>query len=191
MIVFQIFIAWFLADFLTGLVHWFEDKYLDETQTLNFLASTAEENDLHHRKPTAMVASTPWTNMKSAAAIGWPLAAVLWIFGLPMWVWLVPFFASFGNLVHRWSHMPARHLPSWIRFMQATGIFISRDHHDAHHRSMKQLIPKHLAGYKFCPMTNWVNPILDTMKFWSALERVLGWCGLKTTRDRFSAPPSI
>lgn len=183
MIVFQILIAWLLADLLTGFVHWFEDAYMDSF-SLNFLDSLAKENDLHHRKPTAMLASHWFTNIASAVAIGWPLAIVLLCVGLPPLVWLVPFFASLGNLIHRWGHMPDRMLPPWIKFMQWTGLFITFEHHDAHHRSMKQLIPKHLAGYRFCPMTNWVNPIVDSLKFWQGLEYLFGLAGLRTTASR-------
>jgi len=164
MFLFQILIAWLLADFLTGAIHWFEDRYMDQF-SLNFLNSIAEENDLHHNKPTAMTLSSGWVNMRSGAA----------------------FFASFGNLVHRWSHVPKRSLPRWIRGMQEFGLFISHEHHDAHHRSMKKLIPKHLAGYKFCPMTDWVNPVLDHIQFWYAAETIFRLAGLYTTTERRSS----
>lgn len=188
MLFFQIVAAWFAADLLTGAVHWFEDRYLDHG-TLNFLASVAEENDLHHRKPTAMILSTGWTNMKSAAAVGWPLAFALWWHGAAPFVWLVPFFASFGNLVHRFAHMPRKQVPRWIRGLQEFGIFISFEHHDLHHRSMKQLIPKHLAGYKFCPMTDWVNPIVDRIGLWHAIEHALSRLGLRTTKQKLLDSP--
>ena len=92
---------------------------------------------------------------------------------------MMPFFAAFGNLVHRFSHTPVDQLPRWIRGMQEFGLFISHQQHDAHHRSMKRLIPKHLAGYKFCPMTDWVNPILDRVEFWKSLERILTAIGIQ------------
>lgn len=179
----QHLIAWLLADALTGFVHWFEDRYMSHF-SLNFLNSIAEENDLHHQKPTAMTLSSGWVNMKSGAAIGWPVAATLMLAGTPMIVWLVPFYAAFGNLVHRWSHVPKSKLPRWIRGMQEFGLFISHEHHDAHHRSMAKLIPKELAGYKFCPMTDWVNPVLDGIKFWAGLEMIFSWFGLKTTQAK-------
>lgn len=155
--------------------------------SLNWLDDVAKENDLHHRKPTAMLQSSGWTNMKSAAVVGWPVAASLWWFGCPMWVWLVPFFAAFGNLVHRFAHTPRRQLPRYIQLLQDVGLFISYDHHDAHHRSMAQLIPKHIAGYKFCPMTNWMNPLLDGIQFWAGVETCLAWIGIKTTKARMEA----
>jgi ubiquitin-conjugating enzyme E2 variant len=183
----QVLIAWLLADLVTGAVHWFEDKYLDPTQTLNFLTSVAADNDLHHRRPTAMTLSSGWDNMKSGAAVAWPVALVLWLCGAPLWLWLAAFFAGFGNLIHRWAHMPERKLPVWIRAMQATGLFITHDHHDTHHRSMLRLIPKHLAGYRYCPMTNWVNPVVDYIGLWHRLEWLLYVCGLKTTQKRLES----
>lgn len=177
--------AWLLADFLTGFVHWFEDRYMN-MHSLNFLQSIADDNDEHHRKPTAMLQSSGWVNMQSGAAVGWPVAFVLWMIGMPTIVWLVPFFAAFGNLVHRWSHTPRRQLPRWIRMMQESGLFISHEHHDRHHRSMKRLIPKHIAGYKFCPMTDWVNPVVDGLGVWKVLERFFRLFGLVPTIERES-----
>lgn len=182
-ILFQLLIAWLLADFITGLVHWFEDKYLEKDKTLNFLSSIAEDNDLHHRKPTAMIQNSGWTNMKSGFVVGTPVAIILWFIGAPLWLWLACFFSGFGNLVHRWSHTPKKQLNSFIRFMQYTGLFISHEHHDSHHRSMAKLIPKHLSGYRFCPMTNWVNPVLDYIDFWKKLEVLLSSFGLKTIEE--------
>lgn len=178
----QILAAWLIADFITGLVHWFEDKYMDKS-SLSFLNALAKENDLHHRKPTAMLLKSGWTNMKSSAAIGWPLAFVCWLIGMPLVVWLAIFFATFGNLIHRFAHMPKRDLPRWIRGLQEFGLFISQEHHDSHHRSMRKLIPKQIAGYKFCPMTDWVNPVLDGVGFWRTLERILNFLGMKTISD--------
>lgn len=179
-ILFQILLAWLLADFITGLVHWFEDKYLDHDKTLNFLTSIAEDNDLHHKKPTAMTQSSGWTNMKSGFVVGTPVAIIAWFLGAPLWFWLACFFSGFGNLIHRWSHIPERKLNPLIRGMQKVGLFISHAHHDSHHRSMAKLIPKHLSGYRFCPMTDWVNPILDYFKFWTRLEWLLSKFGLHT-----------
>lgn len=183
MLALEILVSWFAADFLTGLFHWWQDKYMDEPQWA-WANELAKENERHHTKPTAMVLSSGWTNMQSAAVVGWPLAAILWALGLPTMVWLTIFFATFGNLVHRWSHIPRRRLPIWIRFLQSTGLFISQLEHDLHHRSMRKLIPRHEAGYKFCAMSNWVNPILDSTGFWSLLEAAFSVAGFQTTSQR-------
>ena len=180
----QILLAWLLADILTGAVHWFEDTYMDSF-SLNFLNSIAEENDLHHRKPTAMLLSSGFTNIRSAVAVGWPLAFILWWYSFPIVVWLIPFFSSFGNLIHRWAHKPKKQLPFWIKAIQKTGLFISHEHHQKHHASMGDLIPKHLARKKFCPMTNWLNPWLDLIHFWDILEFMISMFGLHPTRKKY------
>lgn len=181
----KILIAWLLADFITGVVHWFQDWYSDESQALDLLVRVfGESEDLHHQKPTAMLVNSGWVNMRPAALVGWPLAALLYCLGCPFWVCLVPFFAAFGNLIHRWSHMPRRRLPRWIRGLQEFGLFLSAAAHDEHHRSMKQLVPRHLAGCKFCGMTDWLNPWLDDFGFWHGCSRCLRFIGLKTTRER-------
>ncbi|WP_149496206.1 fatty acid desaturase CarF family protein [Roseiconus lacunae] len=165
MIWIQILAAWLLADFITGVFHWFEDRYLDDTQSLEFARGLATDNQLHHERPTAMLLSTHWQNMRSAAIVAWPLAMLAWSMGAPVWFWLGLAFAAFGNLVHRFAHEPRRKLPRWIRGLQEFGLFISREHHDSHHREMGRLIPKSRAAIAYCPMTDWVNPLLDRVQF--------------------------
>jgi len=182
MILIEILAAWLLADLISGAVHWWEDRYLDGNYSLSFLDSIAEDNDLHHRQPTAMLLGTPWTNIKSSVIAAVPLASILWLVGAPRILWLGVLFTSVGNLIHRWSHVPQRQLHWSIKFMQRVGLFQSAEEHDLHHRSMKKLIPKHLAGYKFCPMTNYLNPVIDGLRIWYGLEWVLYKLGWETTK---------
>ena len=114
----QVLLAWLLADLLTGAVHWFEDSYMNGEASLDFINQLAEDNDLHHRKPTAMLISSGFTNIKSAVVVGWPLAVIFWWYSFPIVIWLLPFFASFGNLIHRWAHKPKKQLPLWIKTIQ-------------------------------------------------------------------------
>jgi hypothetical protein len=179
----NLILAWFFADFITGLVHWFEDRYLDASH-YKIIDEIAKDNELHHEKPTAMLLSGWWDNIKLSASVALPVALVMLILGFPHFVYMGVALSSLGNLIHRWSHMPASQLPGWITFMQYTGLFISRKEHDAHHRSMLKLIPKHEAGYKFCTMTNYLNPVLDYFKFWNFLEYVLEYFNIYTIEKR-------
>jgi sterol desaturase/sphingolipid hydroxylase (fatty acid hydroxylase superfamily) len=176
--------AWLAADLLAGVFHWFEDRYLDETQSFEFLHGVANDNQLHHSKPTAMLLNTHWQNMASAAVIAWPIACVLgWMGFGAFWV-LTIFFSSFANLVHRYSHEPRSNVPKWIRALQRIGLFCSKEHHDTHHRDEAGLIPKSRAMVAYCVMTDWVNPILDYLRFWDRVENLLGVFGLKTVDKR-------
>ena len=49
---------------------------------------------------------------------------------------------------------------------------------------MARLVPKHLAGWKFCPMTDWVNPVVDRLRIWSRIETALQLVGINPTRER-------
>lgn len=176
-VIFTIIICWFLADWLTGIIHWWEDRYL----TLNskgFLKSLAQDNINHHNDPELMGKSTWWENMNTSAPYAWVLVAVVYFLGAPMIVWLTFFFASFGNLVHRFAHVPKNKIPKPVRYLQKWGIFISTKHHNQHHRYRGKVIDKEDTFEKYCPMTNLMNPILDYFKFFPRLEYLLSKLGI-------------
>lgn len=167
-----ILFAWLLADFFTGLIHWAQDRLLVKETRFAFLNTIKADNDLHHDRPAAMVHLSMWENINTSAPYAWPLAAVCFIIGFPMIVWLTILFASFGNLVHRFAHMPKGRVPRPIRWLQRTGLFISFDHHHMHHFDDEGVIEKENSKIRFCPMTNWVNPVLDYVRFFRFLERI-------------------
>jgi ubiquitin-conjugating enzyme E2 variant len=185
MLLLNILLSWLFADFLTGIVHWFEDRYIDPDKFDVF--GVGADNKLHHEKPTAMIDSHWFENIRYSAVVAWPLALLLYLLGFHVVIWLGVAFSAFGNLIHRFSHLPERKKNRIIKLMQKTGLFITSEHHDKHHRSMKRLIPKQEAGYKFCAMTNWLNPVLDTVHFWALLERFFSVFGLKTIKETNNA----
>lgn len=162
--------AWLLADFLTGIAHWAQDKLLNFEPKNTWLRGVKADNDLHHAKPAAMLRFSWWENINTSAPYGWPLALILALFGVPMLIWLTVFFATFANLVHRFSHVPKGKLNRFLKLMQWTGLFISVDHHKAHHFDRNGVVRKEDTMIRYCPMTNWLNPALDAVRFWSALE---------------------
>lgn len=168
--------AWLIADLVCGFVHWLEDRYLDGMASFEFLHPPAADNALHHEDPQAMTRHSVWGNMRSAAVVAWPAAGALWLIGAPRLVVMAVFFASFGNAVHRFAHLPKSKVPRWIRVLQETGLFISPKHHATHHRSQEtgKLIAKDRASIAYCPMTDWVNPVVDRVRLWSRLESIIG-----------------
>lgn len=168
----KILSAWLLADFLSGIVHWLEDKVLLGESRFEFLNGVKRDNDLHHAKPSAMTRFSLWQNMNTTAVITFPLSAGLWLVGAPMIAWLSILFASFANVVHRFAHMPRGKVPLIVRWLQSIGLFISFDHHHSHHFDDRGLIPKDKSTARYCPMTCWLNPILDHVGFFRQLERL-------------------
>lgn len=69
------------------------------------------------------------------------------------------------NQIHKWSHMPR--VPWIVQRLQAWGLVLSARHHAEHHS------PPHDRCY--CITFGWLNPMLDRIRFWRALERIIVW----------------
>lgn len=163
--------AWLLADFLTGIAHWAQDKVLVKATGIKFLDEIKRDNDRHHSSPGTLLRHTYWENVNTSVPLTIPICLGLIWLGAPQVLWLAVFFASFANIVHRLAHEPKLKLHPAVRWMQDTGLFISYDHHWVHHADADGLIEKQNTTVRYCPMTNWLNPILDRIGFWRLLER--------------------
>src|SRR3546814_13382665 len=86
----QLVTGWLVADFLSGIIHWIEDRVLWVGMPL-ISKSVVEPNRLHHRDPDAFLAqsivarhSTAWAAV-AAIALPWlVIASLSWFwFGAP------------------------------------------------------------------------------------------------------------
>ena len=92
---------YFLLDFVTGIVHWWMDRYGKEDMPIVGKA-VIEINTWHHEDPRKMITRSYWYLCKS----GWAGVAFMWtvVFlttGTISWQWL--FFGFLGanaNIVH-------------------------------------------------------------------------------------------
>ena len=178
-----IFVCFWMADFLTGFVHWLEDTYCLEHIPLlgNFIC---EPNIQHHIDPLDMVRNGTFF---SRNWLQWALCggifALLWSMGLGnIYTGLTLFFASFGNEVHRWNHMSKT--GPIVSLLKETGMVQMQKQHSLHHK------PPYAQYY--CPLSSMLNPILERMNFWRRLERVVEvttGIGPKRENRRDSLPP--
>lgn len=168
--------AWLLADFITGLVHWWEDAYAQaEWPVLGPLV--AEPNLLHHRDPRAMTRLPWWKNVDVPVAAGGIALGVLAAFHALSWpLVLAILLAAFTNLVHRWAHQSPAENGRVISWMQEKGLIQSRAQHALHHRWPRKT--------HYCPLTNALNPVLERVGFWRGLERlILRLTGLRRRKE--------
>jgi len=172
-----VLLAWLLADFMSGILHWLQDKHLNDNSKYEFLRRVNSDNTRHHTHPAYLTKLTHWENINTTLAVVLPLILILSLLGAPDIILLALLFSIFANIVHRYAHLPVSRVPFWILQMQKTGLFISFDHHNKHHYNQYGLIPKEKSTIRFCPMSNWLNPILDYIKFWKFMDYVVG--GLK------------
>lgn len=173
MILLSILGAWLFADFISGVGHWFEDRMLLKPSRVRVIESVRTENIKHHAFPGSIVYHGYWENIRESAAIAWPIALASWFVGAPLVVWLGLFFVGFANLVHRFAHTRRAHLNCVIKSLQWTGFFISHFQHGKHHYRRGKVLTREEASGTYCTMTSWLNPILDWVSFWPALEWIV------------------
>lgn len=169
----QAVLGWLIADFLSGIGHWFEDR-VARTDWPLVGKEIVEPNRLHHREPLKFTQGTYWRRNTSVTIIAFAIA-VFWYLTLgPSITW---FFATLGgatvNEVHAWAHRPDM-TPRWAQAAQEMGVLQSPPHHAGHHRGEHDR--------RYCILTNWLNPILDRLKFWDRVEGVLTLIGLEPNR---------
>ncbi len=152
-----------LVDFISGIIHWSEDRYGAETTPL--VGNAIKKNILHHHRPRHITQITLWEAMGPTAFISLGIFAVGILLGLFGWQLLL--FSLLGmnvNIVHRWAHSTPKDLHLFIRTLQKVRLIQTPQHHAIHHG-----LP-HVTHY--CAFTNWANPVLERLRFWRGVE----WC---------------
>ncbi|MFZ5756515.1 MAG: fatty acid desaturase CarF family protein [Pseudomonadota bacterium] len=171
MLALKLFCTVLLADLVSGLVHWAEDAYARPGMPL--VSRIAENNLLHHRKPRAFLANSWWESSADLLAIGAAILALAWWQdALTVWLLLFVLLAVNANQIHKWTHMSRREVPRIVGWLQRARILQTPREHARHHTGEK--------NSHYCVMTNVSNPVLEKLRFWTALE----WLVEKTTGVR-------
>jgi len=168
-------ITLFTADFLTGIVHWWEDAY--GNPQWKFLGKAIiQPNLLHHKKPREFLKSSYWSRINTSLAFGLLLIVLCWLFSILNWYsFFCIFIAVHGNEIHRFAHRTDKENGKIICLLQKIGILQSRRHHGWHHKAPYEC--------NYCIATNYLNPLLNIISFWSGLEWVvLKVFGIKVLR---------
>lgn len=162
--------SWIAADFISGLIHWAEDRYFRAEWPI-IGKYVAIPNMIHHENSQAFLAGSYWTrNWTTIVPAAVAMALRLALPGLNN-LWLAFLFLTQANEVHAWSHMTGKVNPV-IHALQETGVLQSPRHHADHHRSPNMV--------RYCVLSNWLNPVLDSVRFWDLLEAGLRKMGITT-----------
>ncbi len=153
------------ADFAAGLVHWIEDAYIrEDTPVLGPWIGRA--NIVHHHLPRHMTRNTWWdSNKELLMAMGLLIITTAGLGCLTWHVWLFALVGGNANEVHKWSHRTRRENSRFITRLQDLRILQTPHHHAVHHTNPKEV--------NYCPITNVLNPMLDTLHVWEGIEWLL------------------
>lgn len=156
-----ILVGWVMADFLSGFWHWLEDRYFREDWPI-IGPYIAVPNQRHHETPAAFLGQGYWSrNWTTILPASFVLAPCVWL-GAPSWLLVAIAAVSQANEIHAWSH---QRCGSLIRTLQDTGILQHPRTHAKHHKAP--------FDCRYCVITEWLNPIMDGVGFWTFLEMAI------------------
>jgi ubiquitin-conjugating enzyme E2 variant len=153
------------VDFTAGFVHWAEDAYVrEDTPWLG--QWVGRPNILHHHLPRQMTRNSWWQSNKVLMIAMGGMLIVAGMTGWLTWhVWLFAILGGNANEFHKWSHRTRRENGRIITLLQDLRLMQTAQHHAVHHTNPKDV--------RYCPVTNALNPVLDTVRFWTILEWLL------------------
>ena len=156
--------ALLVLDFLSGLVHWFLDHHVAPSETL--LGRMAYDFQDHHVRPMRTTKVGFFTSAYRVGFISFPLLGIAYVAGASFVGALLTttaVLALFAPQVHKWSHLKS---PSpAIRLFQRSGILMSKRSHAVHHGKGQDKA--------YCIVTGWCNAPLDSLGFWSFMDRLM------------------
>jgi ubiquitin-conjugating enzyme E2 variant len=174
--------GYIVADLVSGLVHWFFDRFCTTKTFLlgaNFVTTFRE----HHSDPIDITRhgflSTNGNNCLATVIPLWLIFIAPWSYDNRFWHWSVAMLtvgavATFAtNQFHKWAHTENR--PGYIVWLQEHHFILPRDHHKIHHRWPYET--------HYCITTGWLNRPLVAIGFWRRMERIIGALGFPAHRD--------
>lgn len=175
MFLIKFFFTVFMADFISGLVHWLEDAYARPDMKL--VGRIAEENLRHHAKPREFLKKSWWESSSDLLLIGlMVILASLLTHTFSLWLLFFVLLTINANQIHKWSHQGPRENPRIVTWLQKNKILQTAREHAKHHSGEKNT--------HYCVITNYLNPVLEKIGFWKRLEDGIEFvAGIKRRTD--------
>lgn len=164
------------ADFAVGVVHWIEDAYIRETHPW-IGESIGRPNILHHHLPRHFTRKSWFESCWDQLLLAGLLLAAAAATGHLGWqAWLFALLAGNANQIHKWAHRTRRENGPWISLLHDLRLLQSPRHHARHHTDPKST--------HYCVITEFLNPVLERLRFWTRLECLLWkWFHLRRRID--------
>src|SRR5438132_4521442 len=137
MVVLEVIITLFVADFISGLFHWLEDAYGREDWPITGRLVT-RPNILHHHEPRYFTRHSWLHSSWDLACLCLLVLLAAWLTGLLTWqVWLFSSLGANANQIHKWAHRTPAENGRVISFLQRIRLLQTPRHHARHHTDPK------------------------------------------------------
>ena len=175
MIVIKVVVTWLVVDWISGVVHWFEDSY--GHPSIPFVGERITKPNLrHHFRPRAFVDNSWYSSSELLLFSCVAALLVAWLIGrLSPMVVLAAVLGANANQVHKWSHRSSAENGVLVVAAQRLRVIQSPRHHQRHHADGNDS--------HYCVLTDFLNPVLDSCHFWRGLERIVAVVGLEKRND--------
>lgn len=158
----KILLGYICADFIIGVYHWIKDTYFGPFTPI-IGKKLIWGSRLHHIRPKYVTEISDLELLKGSTiwTLFWmgPLFLIRGInsFNLTMFLMII-----INDVVHKYTHFKEKERPYWATKLQKLGIFQSYDEHHLHHSLPFEV--------NYCPITPYVNTLLEKVNFWRKLE---------------------
>lgn len=168
---FGVVAGYLLADFLAGAVHWIADRFFDPATPFLGPMLIAPFR-AHHEDAQGITRHDFFEVSGNNALVTIPLVVLIAARPIPAGAlshFLVVLGASLTlalfvtNQFHSWAHSPSP--PRLVRQLHAWGLILTPKRHARHHCN------HHDRAY--CVTSGWLNPLLDRIRFFERMERVI------------------
>lgn len=170
LLILSFFIGLILADFVSGLVHWFADTWGSVHWPV--VGPSLIRSFREHHVDQDSITRHDFVETNGAAAIvvvplllvvlQLPAANAVLLFVISTTAWLC-LFSLFTNQFHKWAHSVKN--PPLILKLQKWGILLSRKHHARHHAGN--------FDHHYCITTGWLNELLNKTGFFRRTENMI------------------
>ena len=161
----SVILGYLLADFIVGIYHWFKDSYFTP-HTPIIGKRLIWGSRLHHIRPRYVIEFSDHELFLSSAK--WTLlwmGPLFYLLGFNVFLVILFLTISLNDVIHKYAHMSDQERPAWTSFLQRKNIFQSHDEHHLHHISPHEI--------NYCPITPYVNVVLEKINFWKKLEKIV------------------
>jgi plasmanylethanolamine desaturase len=167
-----ILISFYLADIISGVVHWTFDTWFDDSSRFPRAVKIARE---HHSHPSHILGYgfrdyAGFSSFPAIVTLG-PVAAALVLlpgtsttrFHIVLVLLVILVCMLFASHAHAMAHRRAR--SQVVRRLQRAHLLLSPEHHRGHHSGGHDT--------RYCALFGWANGLCDSMGLWRRLERLV------------------